>query len=132
MADYGFHSRYKLIKTDEFSSVFSFRQRIFGDKLALHYMPNGLEYPRLGIVVSKKTARRSVARNYMRRVVREWFRKHRESMAGVDMIIRANKPFGRTDFEGVMQELEHLSGKMQQRISRLQDKRDGAPADLAG
>ena len=57
MTGYGFPSRYKLLKTDEFSSVFSFRRRLFGVTLALHSMPNTFGYPRIGIVVNKKVAR---------------------------------------------------------------------------
>jgi ribonuclease P protein component len=130
---YGFPSRYKLKKTDEFSSVFSFRQRIFGDSLALHYQPNRLGYPRLGIVVSKKLARRAVARNYMRRVLREWFRLHREELAAVDIVIRIQKAFGRDGFATIQQELQRLQARLQKHALRNSVTRnDGTSADLAG
>ena len=41
----------------------------------MHYMPNALEHARLGLIVGKKTARRAVQRNYMKRVLRELFRQ---------------------------------------------------------
>jgi ribonuclease P protein component len=129
---YGFPSRYKLKKTDEFSSVFSFRRRIFGDCLALHYQPNSLGHPRLGIVVGKKTARRAVARNYMRRVLREWFRLNRETLDGLDLVVRVQKSFGRAESGLVREELQRLLNRLQKMTGKTQDKTDGASADLAG
>ena len=95
-------------------------------------MPNERDHPRLGIVVSKKTARRAVARNYMRRVLREWFRHHREQMAGHDLVIRVNKPFYRADFVEVQAELVRLLEKLMQRYDRPQENKHGPAIDLAG
>jgi ribonuclease P protein component len=95
-------------------------------------MPTERDYPRLGIVVSKKTARRAVARNYMRRVIREWFRHHREQMTGHDLVIRVNKPYGRADFAQVHAELVRLLEKMKQRYGRQQENNRDSAADLAG
>jgi ribonuclease P protein component len=118
VAGYGFPCRYKLIKTDEFSSVFSFRRRILGDCLAVHYKPNTLGYPRLGIVVSKKSARLAVARNYMRRVLREWFRLNRDMFGGIDLVVRVNKPFNRLDFARMVVELEGMLSNLKRTSSK--------------
>jgi len=53
---FGFPGRYKLKKTDEFSSVFNFRRRISGIVLALHYMPNTLD-TRVSVWLSVKRPR---------------------------------------------------------------------------
>jgi ribonuclease P protein component len=137
VAGYGFHSRYRLIKTDEFSSVFSFRRRIFGKLLTMHCMPNQQEFPRVGIVVSKKTARRAVARNYMRRVLREWFRTHRQGMGALDIVIRVQKPFARDEFHVLQDELQQLLTRLQRESANMQKKLarvevDGTSPDLAG
>lgn len=95
-------------------------------------MPNELGYPRLGIVVSKKTAKRAVARNYMRRVLREWFRHYRGQISGQDLVIRINKPFGRADFAQVQNELAKLLESFKQRISRRQESSRDPNIDLAG
>lgn len=114
MIRYRFPASSKLNKTDEFSSVFSFRRRINGGYLALHYMPNNLDYPRLGIVVSKKIVRRAHARNYMKRVVRELFRLHCHDMACADIVIRAQKPFSHADFAKVSTEFMAAIAKLAQ------------------
>ena len=99
-----FPGHLKLKKTDEFSSVFSFRRRINGKFLAIHYMPNQCGYPRLGVVASKKVARRAVARNYIKRVIRELFRLHRASLEDLDIVVRLNQSFSHPDFLSVENE----------------------------
>ena len=121
LAGLGFPSHLKLKKTDEFSSVFSFRRRFHGKFLAVHYMPNLLHHPRIGIVVSKKLARRAVARNYMKRVVRELFRLSRLGIGGLDIVVRINQPFTKLDFVNVASEFELVLAKLpQSTLAKLQ------------
>ena len=90
-----FARRYRLTKTDEFSSVFGFRRAIRGKLLMLHYQPRpeGMTEPRLGLVVGKKLLKHAVARNRLKRIVREQFRLRRASLPGVDLVVRlAVKP----------------------------------------
>ena len=54
MATFRFTKQAKLIKTDDFSSVFNFRKRISAQHLAIHYQPNTLPHARLGLVIGKK------------------------------------------------------------------------------
>jgi ribonuclease P protein component len=60
---------------------------------------------RLGVTVSKKTAPLAVTRNYARRVVREVFRRHLAAFAGVDLVIRVQKPFPPKAFSLIETEL---------------------------
>lgn len=60
-------------------------------------MPNNQTYPRLGVVISKKIMRLAVNRNYFKRVVREVFRLNQFKLKGLDLIVRAKKPFPRTE-----------------------------------
>lgn len=90
-----FARRYRLTKTDEFSSVFGFRKAIRGKLLMLHYQPRpeGNTEARLGVVVAKKLLKKAVDRNRVKRVVREQFRRRRTSLPAVDLIVRlAAKP----------------------------------------
>jgi ribonuclease P protein component len=90
-----FARRYRLTKTDEFSSVFGFRRAIRGKLLMLHYQPrpDGLNDARLGVVVGKKLLKRAVDRNRVKRIVREQFRRERPQLPPCDLIVRlAVKP----------------------------------------
>ena len=110
-----FTKQAKLIKTDEFSSVFNFRKRITARFLAVHYQPNTLGRARLGLVVGKKIAKRAVDRNYMRRVLREFFRAQQHAISAVDLVVRVQKRFEKQDFMHIRQEFDMLIAKVNQR-----------------
>ena len=107
----------KIIKTDDFSSVFNFRKRFSSQYLAMHYQPNTLQYVRLGLVIGKKVAKLSVSRNYMRRVLREFFRLNQYDICHVDLIIRVQKEFGKVNFIQIKQEFNSLIYKINQRVN---------------
>jgi ribonuclease P protein component len=114
---YRFVKQAKMIKTDDFSSVFNFRKRISMQYLAIHYQPNLHQRARLGLVVGKKIAKLAVSRNYMRRVLREFFRTQQHDICHVDLIVRVQKKFTKVDFIQIKQEFDSLIGKINQRIS---------------
>ena len=93
--EHTFARRYRLTKTDEFSSVFGFRRAIRGQLLMLHYQPRAAEFSeaRLGVVVGKKLLKRAVDRNKVKRIIREQFRMQRPSLPVCDLVVRlAVKP----------------------------------------
>ena len=102
----------KLIKTDDFSSVFNFRKRISNKFLVMRFKPNELVYPRLGLIVAKKTAKLAVNRNYMRRVLRELFRLNQHNIASLDLVIQVQKKFDKLDFFVIKKEFNGLLNKL--------------------
>lgn len=80
--------------------------------------PNQLEHARLGVVVGKKVARRAVARNYMKRVMRETFRRHQPEIANLDIVARVHKPFVKQDFLTIHEELEKLFAGLKKCLAR--------------
>jgi ribonuclease P protein component len=75
-------------KTDEFSSVFRFRCARSSNGLEVLAAPNGLNYPRLGLIVPKKIIATAVGRNRIKRLVRESFRLHQTQFTGLDVVAR--------------------------------------------
>jgi ribonuclease P protein component len=124
MPSYRLLKEAKLIKTDEFSSVFNFRKRIATEYLALHYQTNQLQRPRLGLVVGKKTAKLAVSRNYMRRVLRELFRLQQHEILAADIILRVQKKFDKRDFQLIKLEFNALVVKLNQRLARAEINHD--------
>jgi ribonuclease P protein component len=102
----------KIIKTDDFSSVFNFRKRVSGRFLVIHYCYNQLDWPRLGLVVAKKIARLSVSRNYMKRVLRELFRNNKNKIKNIDLLVRPQKSFTRGNYSEIKKEFAELLLKL--------------------
>jgi ribonuclease P protein component len=102
----------KLIKTDDFSSVFNLRRRIATSHLIFRYKPNQLDTPRLGLIVAKKNTKLAVNRNYARRVLRELFRLNQHNLPAVDLVIQVQKTFNKPDFIDIKQQFEFLTDKL--------------------
>lgn len=82
----------RLLSPGDFKQVF--------DKTAFraphqHFMllacSNGLDNPRLGLVISKKNVRLAVNRNRIKRLVREYFRLHQQTLPAIDCIFLARR-----------------------------------------
>ncbi|WP_422984571.1 ribonuclease P protein component [Undibacterium sp. Rencai35W] len=80
----------RIVKTDEFSSVFRLRPVQRTAHFVLYARPNDLPNARLGVVAAKRFAPRAVTRNTIKRVTREIFRC--SSLVNVDCIVRLSKP----------------------------------------
>ena len=80
----------RIVKTDEFSSVFRLRPIQRTAHFVLYVRTNGLQHARLGVVAAKRFAPRAVTRNTIKRVTRELFRQ--TALPSIDCIVRLSKP----------------------------------------
>lgn len=80
----------RIVKTDEFSSVFRLRPAQKTAHFVLYTRPTELPHARLGVVVAKRFAPRAVTRNTIKRVTRELFRLN--ALPALDCIVRLSKP----------------------------------------
>lgn len=87
----------RLTNADDFSSVFILGKRFSGQFIKIFYKPNQLEYNRFGLTVGKKINKKAVARNYMKRVIRDIFRQS-DNSSKMDIIIQVKKNFYKKDF----------------------------------
>jgi ribonuclease P protein component len=55
--------------------------------MTLLAISNDRDNPRLGLVISRKAARTAVARNRIKRLVRESFRHARQQLGGLDIVV---------------------------------------------
>ena len=88
----GFGANRRLRETEEFGAVFALRRVLRGERFNLHYRPNGGASARLGLVIAKKLARRSVWRNAIKRTGREAFRLARTQLPAMDLVLRLANP----------------------------------------
>jgi ribonuclease P protein component len=80
----------RIVKTDEFSSVFRLRPVQRTAHFVLYTRPNELPHARLGVVAAKRFAPRAVTRNTIKRITRELFRIAR--LPAIDCIVRLSQP----------------------------------------
>ena len=80
----------RIVKTDEFSSVFNLRPVFRTAHFVLYVRPNTLPHARLGVVAAKRLAPRAVTRNTVKRMTRELFRQTR--LPAIDCIVRLSRP----------------------------------------
>ena len=69
---------------------------------------NTLGHARLGLVVSKKVAKRANRRNFMKRVIRDWFRLHQHELPPCDFVVRVRSAFYRDTVTEARQQLAEL------------------------
>jgi len=84
--DFHFCRNQKLLTADNYKHVFSKSQRFGNKSFTVLARENDLGHPRLGLAISKKSAKRAVDRNRIKRIFRESFRLHQHKLPNVDII----------------------------------------------
>ena len=87
----------RLLKTDEFSSVFRLRPWRRTAHFVVYARPTGND-ARLGLVTGKKFAPRAATRNLVRRIAREAFRLRRNDFGGWDVLLRLSTRFDKAAY----------------------------------
>jgi ribonuclease P protein component len=99
--------RARLSGRDVFDSLLRSRSAR-GERFVVHAVGNGSAFARLGIVVSKRVARRAVDRSYLKRLIRETFRREQTKLAGFDVLVRPRRLLSRVDAAAATTELRSL------------------------
>lgn len=84
-------NRLRLKQPAEFAAVFASRRMVRGENFELRLSPNHGDSPRLGLVIPKRLARRSVMRNLIKRLAREAFRQALPKLPMFDMVLRLTR-----------------------------------------
>lgn len=82
----------RLLNAGDYARVFQRAQRSSGKGLTVLARQSGRECARLGLAIPRKQIRRAVARNRVKRLIRESFRRHQELLRGLDVVV-----IGRTE-----------------------------------
>jgi len=79
----------RLTEAAQYQRVFKKNKRTADQHWTILYRENQGACARLGMAVAKKVAKRAVDRNRLKRLARESFRQHKQSLAGFDIVLLA-------------------------------------------
>ena len=105
MPDFSFSKSKRLLQQQDFKKVFEQRNVFYCSQIKIFYCLKEIQHRRLGLIVSKKTAKRAVKRNYMKRVLREWFRYNQDHLPAGDYIFLIKRAFDHSNLSLAKKEL---------------------------
>lgn len=107
----------RLRNNAEFRQVIASKHRESGQYFQAYLKANGFSYTRLGLIVGKRLMRKAVHRNFVKRLIREAFRKQQEAFGGHDVVIRLCTPFPVRRSVAARQELARLFEKLHNHVA---------------
>jgi len=114
MTHYRFPKRARLLRGHEFDRVFAARASA-GDGLVVVYgAASGLDHPRLGLAVSRRTGS-AVARNRWKRVLREAFRLTQGQLPALDLVC-VPRAGAVPEFHRLVESLPALAARIDQKL----------------
>lgn len=76
----------RLTSPEEFKTVFKSANKLNFKGFTVYVLKNGRPESRLGLAISKKTAKKAVSRNLIKRIIRDSFRLRRNKLHGWDIV----------------------------------------------
>jgi ribonuclease P protein component len=126
----GFGREKRLLTSRHFKAVFdSPTGKVPGKHVLLLARDNLLDHPRLGLVIGKKAVKLSVERNRLKRLIRESFRHHQESLVGWDIVVIARKGLGDLENPELRQQFEKLWRRLARSRSRPEARTESGVSD---
>jgi ribonuclease P protein component len=113
----------RLLKSSDYTEVFDNNSvRVAHPNLLILSEPNGTETSRLGLVIGKKNVPTAVARNRIKRIVRECFRLTPLPVP-VDIVFLARKDLGKLSAAELPALIQQSWGRLSARLDK-ESKRD--------
>jgi ribonuclease P protein component len=98
--------------------VFDESSKVNQKHLLALFKPNQKTYARLGLIVGKRVANKAVARNQIKRVIRESFRMTQEQLIGLDIIVIARHQCDTLDKRNLRRGIDKLWDKLLEHIQK--------------
>lgn len=106
--DFSFTHRDRLLNASQFTRVFDQATKSSGEFFTILSRENAEDQPRLGIVVAKRRAKRSVDRNIIKRIIRESFRLNKAILPANDFIVILKRPIKTIKRANLRKQMETL------------------------
>jgi len=102
----------RLINANEYANVFAQACKQSNKHFTLLSRHNELGVARLGLAIAKKQLRLAVARNRIKRLVRESFRHHQELLSGFDIVVLTRRSVQDCTNQDILSQLEQQWQKL--------------------
>lgn len=103
----------RLTKKKDFEETYQQGKAVGGNFLLIKTKPNQEKQTRIGIVVSKKVAKKATERNKLKRRIREIVRKkNTKDKLGGDIVIIAKKPSAKASYRELEADWENVLSKL--------------------
>lgn len=119
MADHGLPRSARLLTGGDFRRVFA--RPLFSVSCRRFLMlaaANGGEGPRLGLAIAKRRIPTAVGRNRIKRLARESFRRRRERLPSLDLVVQARAGAGELANRDIMARLDSLFADLGRRYAK--------------
>jgi len=104
-----FSTSSRIRKSEDFRVIYAKGKKVASDSFTLFILGQGIGQGRLGITITKKLGK-ATARNRVKRILREIFRKNKERIGNLDVVINARAGIrGKTQRELAEEFLRHIS-----------------------
>ncbi|MFP4273111.1 MAG: ribonuclease P protein component [Halothiobacillaceae bacterium] len=114
----GFGRDRRLLTPEDYRRVFSARQRVSQDGLALAWCESPAARSRLGLAIAKRQIRRAHERNRIKRIAREAFRARARKLPPVDLVLMAHTQVEQLDGRALRQALDELLDRVSIKFDR--------------
>ncbi|WP_075431627.1 ribonuclease P protein component [Buchnera aphidicola] len=108
MCNYFFKKQSRLLSTLQFQIVYRKHVKVIKSEFIYLGRINGLNFPRLGISISKKKIKKSHDRNRIKRLIRESFRSKQNKLISMDIVIIVKKDLKLKDNKFIIHRLQNL------------------------
>ncbi|UCH52286.1 MAG: ribonuclease P protein component [Pseudomonadota bacterium] len=88
----GFPRTSRLLRPGQFTATMRRGHRSRDNFFTVYALPNAMPQSRLGLTVSRRCAPQAVARNTIKRHIREMFRSYRPLQPSLDIVVVAQSP----------------------------------------
>jgi len=111
----GFSRSQRLLNQAAFDAVYKLRVRVVDDCFSINAAPNSLGHARLGLSIGAKAVGNAVARNRIKRLVRESFRLAAPELTALDLVVGARNGARTAHNAQLRESLDGLWKKIQKR-----------------
>ncbi|WP_367674069.1 ribonuclease P protein component [Buchnera aphidicola] len=98
----------RLLSVLQYKKVFRYAYKITFKELTIFGKINNIQHSRLGISISKKYIKKAHQRNYLKRLIREFFRLYQHKFLLMDFIVVVKKKVSKNNGKLFLSKLKFL------------------------